>query len=109
MTLDEAIAHAREKSQCEGENARDHIQLAEWLQELKIRRQNPKMDCLIEALGFYGNPETYHACMFMFDPPTGGFDEDFGDPEEHGHPAYGRPMPGKKAREAIRVLMGESS
>lgn len=57
------------------------------------------VEVLIEALGFYADPETYHACGFMFDRPTGGFDEDFD--EDHGHEDYDRPMPGKKAREAL--------
>jgi hypothetical protein len=52
-------------------------------------------ECL-DALWFYGNPETYHACVFYFDPPTGGFDGDFD--KEHGHPHYDRSMPGKLAR-----------
>lgn len=40
MTLDEAIAHARdisETAECEQCRA-DHRQLAEWLEELKERR-----------------------------------------------------------------------
>jgi hypothetical protein len=55
-----------------------------------------------EALEFYGDPETYHACTFLFDAPTGGFDADF--EEAHGHPDYDRPMPGKLAREALALL-----
>lgn len=42
MTLDEAIAHALEvaaTNTCK-ECAEDHRQLAEWLQELKERRNN---------------------------------------------------------------------
>ena len=42
MTLDEAIAHALEvasTNKCR-ECADDHRQLAEWLQELKERRNN---------------------------------------------------------------------
>jgi len=54
------------------------------------------------ALEFYANPETYHACGFMFDPPTGGFDEDFSD--DHGHEDYPRAMPGKAARQALSAL-----
>lgn len=57
---------------------------------------------LIDALAFYADPETYHACSFLFDRPTGGFDEDFD--EDHGHPDYGRPMPGKRARTALEAL-----
>ena len=44
MTLDEAIAHAREVAEnrndlCD-ECRREHAQLAEWLEELKNRRAN---------------------------------------------------------------------
>jgi hypothetical protein len=55
-----------------------------------------------EALAFYADPETYHACSFLFDRPTGGFDEDFD--EDHGHEDYDRPMPGKRARACIASL-----
>ena len=43
MTLDEAIAHCEEvsKSAC-GECAEEHRQLAEWLKELRERRQNDR-------------------------------------------------------------------
>lgn len=54
------------------------------------------------ALEFYANPETYHACGFLFDPPTGGFDEDFSD--DHGHEDYPRATPGKTARQALSAL-----
>lgn len=109
MTLDEAIAHAKEKAEQEGECGEEHLQLYQWLKELRVRRQDPTMDRIAEALNFYGNPETYHACSFFFDPPTGGFDDDFGEPEEHGHPFYDRPMPGKLARATIHFLVeGES-
>lgn len=53
---------------------------------------------LVEALEFYADPETYHACLFVFDPPCGGFDDDFEDFKEHGHPDYDRDVPGKRAR-----------
>ena len=58
---------------------------------------------LADALEFYANPETYHACAFLFDPPTGGFDKDFDD----GHNGYDRPMPGKAAREALASMSKE--
>ena len=47
-----------------------------------------------EALEFYANPGTYWAVAFAFDPPTGGFDDDFEETE------IGR-RPGKRARAAI--------
>ena len=58
----------------------------------------------LEALQVYADPSFYHACSFIFDRPTGGFDEDF-SPDEF----YGREMPGKLARETIdrvRELIG---
>lgn len=54
---------------------------------------------LMEALSFYANVGIYHGCSFMFDRPTGGYDEDFDD--DHGDPFYDRPMPGKLARQAL--------
>ena len=38
MTLDDAIAHAREIAAGCGECAEEHAQLAEWLEELRGRR-----------------------------------------------------------------------
>ena len=40
MTLDEAIAHAKEHSCSNSECALEHKQLAEWLEELKNYRNN---------------------------------------------------------------------
>ena len=57
------------------------------------------------ALEFYADPETYHACAFYFDPPTGGFDDDFD--EDHGHEDYDRPMPGKLARTTLATIREE--
>ena len=44
MTLDEAIIHAREVAAQLGgcECAAEHIQLAEWLEELRERRKNDR-------------------------------------------------------------------
>jgi len=61
----------------------------------------------IEALMFYGNPETYHAIGFLPDPPCGAFAEDVGD--DHVHPNYPRPMPGKRARETLRKFVAEDT
>lgn len=63
-----------------------------------------RIEDLEKALDFYADPETYHGCSFMFDRPTGGFDEDFSN--NHGHEDYDRPMPGQKARD---VLSGDLS
>lgn len=49
------------------------------------------------ALLFYADPDTYFAVGFWFDPPCGGFEDDF----DEGHEEYDRPMPGKRAREAL--------
>jgi len=59
-----------------------------------------KIGTLEETLVFYADPETYHGCAFMFDKPTGGFDEDFS--ADHGHEDYDRSMPGQKARDILR-------
>ena len=71
----------------------------------RMARDNMALEAVVEAvavaLQFYADPETYHACLFMFDPPTGGFDGDFD--EAHGG-EYDRPMPGKLARETLAAL-----
>lgn len=59
---------------------------------------------LREALEFYADPGSYHACSFIFDPPTGGFDDDF----DEGHEGYERPMPGKCARAALQPERGRN-
>lgn len=56
---------------------------------------------VFSALHMYADPESYHAMVIFGDKPTGGFGDDFGDPEEHGHYHYDRPMPGKAARTAL--------
>jgi hypothetical protein len=56
-----------------------------------------KFGRIIDALSFYADPESYLAIAFFFDPPCGWFEGDFDD----GH-GYGRPMPGKLAREALK-------
>ena len=38
MTIDEAIEHAEEKARSNGQCAKDHAQLADWLNELKLLR-----------------------------------------------------------------------
>jgi hypothetical protein len=53
---------------------------------------------LEQALSVYADPSFYHACGFMFDRPTGGFDEDFDFDGE-----YGRLMPGKLARATLGI------
>lgn len=69
----------------------------------KVKALRADLAGVVTALEFYADPSTYHACMFLFDSPTGGFDEDFDD----GHLEYDRPMPGKRARQALAVLDGK--
>ena len=52
---------------------------------------------LIDALAYYGDPDTYYAIGFFPDPPCGDFIEDF---DETG-------KPGGKARAALKILAGE--
>jgi hypothetical protein len=54
---------------------------------------------LATALEFYADPETYFAAAFMFDPPCGEFNTDFAYDSE-----FGRPMPGKRARQTLKDL-----
>jgi hypothetical protein len=92
MTLDEAIKHCVDvHASCQGEDCAElHLQLATWLKELRGLR---------EVVEFYADPENYHGIAFFFDPPCGGFADDFD--EDHGHPHYDRPMPGKLARKIL--------
>ena len=47
MTLDDAIAHAREIAAGCGECAEEHAQLAEWLEELRGRRGESDEGCYL--------------------------------------------------------------
>lgn len=66
MTLDEAILHSEEKAeQLCGKCAEEHAQLAEWLKELKIRRET--VDAEPVRHGHWieqevGNLDTYYTC-----------------------------------------------
>jgi hypothetical protein len=57
---------------------------------------------IIDVLFFYADPETYHGVAFYNDLPTGGWETDL--EEDHGHPDYDRPMPGKRARALLKRL-----
>ncbi len=59
---------------------------------------------LIRTVIFYGNPSTYHACAFIFDPPTGGFDRDFSKTD-----MYEDEKPGKMARDTFHRYADEIS
>lgn len=69
--------------------------------ELRAERDALRADAerLRAALEVYADPSFYHACSFMFDRPTGGFDEDFDYDDE-----YERDMPGKHARETLAAI-----
>jgi hypothetical protein len=62
-------------------------------------RWQAEIEKLSDALAVYADPSFYHACSFMFDRPTGGFDEDFDFDSD-----YDRDMPGKLARDTLRAL-----
>jgi len=66
-----------------------------------------QLAALREALEFYADPETYHGSVTLFDPPGGGWESDFSD--DHGHPDYQRPMPGKRARKALKSFPAAAS
>lgn len=59
---------------------------------------------LWRTLETYADPENYHGIAFLFDPPCGGFVNDFD--EGHDHIGYDRPMPGKRARAALKGRHG---
>jgi hypothetical protein len=67
----------------------------------QLVRQLAAYEQVLSAIAFYADQETYHAVAFLFDPPCGEFDDDF--EEDHGHPDYERPMPGKRARAALKA------
>ena len=68
MTLDEAIAHAKEvaASKCD-ECGKEHQQLAEWLQELKV--QTDRVDVLTEQVKIYEAhlKKTYDSLAYYID------------------------------------------
>lgn len=70
-----------------------------------IKRLTAERDKLAAALEFYADPETYHAVGFAFDPPCGGFDEDFSEDEWTRELGYNRPMAGKLARETLQAIV----
>lgn len=84
---------------------------------MKVEIDSELLTQLIDALEFYANPDTYWACMFMFDSPTGGFDDDFSDFKEYGDFLDGetpdcyyedRERPGLAARKALRELVKQN-
>lgn len=75
--------------------ASENPHFPQWLREA-CKASAADNERLRAALSVYADPSFYHACVFMFDRPTGGFDEDFDFDAE-----YDRPMPGKLAREVL--------
>ena len=60
---------------------------------------------IMKALWFYADPDTYNAIAFLTDPPCGEFSEDMSIADDWSSTGpYNRPMPGKRAREAIEVV-----
>jgi hypothetical protein len=70
-----------------------------------IERQAAEIERLRGALSVYADPGFYHGCAFMFDRPTGGFDEDFS--LDHGDEDYDYEKPGKLARAALAAGKAE--
>ena len=85
----------------------DHVTLSEIVIEAAtaITTLQAQLERMTEALTFYADPENYHAVMILGDRPCGLFAEDFSD--DHGHEDYDRPMPGKRAREALAAPQGQ--
>lgn len=53
----------------------------------------------IKALQMYGNPDSYYAIAFLYDPPCGEFRDDFSNVDKSWQ--YNRKMPGKLARKTL--------
>ena len=90
----------------------DHVEnlreIAETLRELKApaaaahtERAAAELERLQEIVHFYADPQIYHAIAFLVDRPAGSFADDFSEDEETRAHGYDRPMPGKRAREAL--------
>jgi len=67
----------------------------------ELLRYRKALTIAIDALRVYADPGFYHAITIIGDRPTGGFDEDVSRCRDSD---YNRPMPGKRARTAIREL-----
>lgn len=76
----------------------ESIDLADWL---RVKDAAAEIVRLREALGFYADPENYHAIAIFGDRPCGMIADDVGSVD---HPDYDRWMNGRYAR---AVLAGE--
>ncbi len=65
----------------------------------ELSRYRRALGDAIEALQLYADVESYHAVVVMADRPAGAFADDFSYDK-----GYGRKMPGKAARRALRAL-----
>lgn len=54
---------------------------------------------LVNTVGFYADPEHYHAIAFLPDNPAGEFMTDFADNDD-----YDYPKPGARARKTVTEL-----
>lgn len=61
-----------------------------------------KLAAAIEALRFYGDPDTYVAVAMIADPPCGEFIEDFSEID-------GVERPGKRARATLAEIEGDGN
>lgn len=58
----------------------------------------------IDALEFYADPDSYFAISILADRPAGAFADDFSEDDWTRECDFDRPMPGKRAREALKRL-----
>ncbi len=78
-----------------------------------VEKLTLRLEAAERTLEFYARPETYHAVLFLSDPPCGEFMEDFAalsddwQPLDGGH--YLRPMPGARARAHLDAHPGDAA
>lgn len=74
--------------------------LSQWKEHRKrIRALEAERNRLLKALEFYADPDTYFAVGLFGDAPCGDFVTDFSDTPRGL-------KPGKRAREALGVVLG---
>ena len=94
-----------------GATAEDGVCTGPWVAEdlaslaaERIAKLMRDREALGEALGFYADPETYFAIVFIPDRPCGEFIDDFSD--DYGHPDLTGHRPGKLARKVVLEVFG---